>query len=86
MQVDAIERYVCIANAEADYIRNHIFYIYRKAVKHVISKHRHELDRRRIHELNWLCIMALQSMLNYPQLKQYWENKIEQLYNEIKQV
>jgi len=83
MQNDRVIRHGDRQHFDVDYIRNHIFYIYRKAVKHVISKHKHKFDRRRLHELNWMCIRALQSMLNYPQSKQYWDSKIEQLVSDI---
>ena len=83
MQNDKIIRHGDRQYYDVDYIRNHIFYLYRKAIKHVITRYKHKLDRRRIHELNWMCIRALQSMLNYPQSKQFWDNIIEQLIGEI---
>ena len=83
MQNDRVIRYGDRPYYDVDYIRNHIFYLYRKAVKHVISKYSDKLDRRRVHELNWMCVRALQSMLNYPQSKQFWDEKIEQLVSDI---
>ena len=83
MQVDRINRYGDRPYYDVDYIRNHIFYLYRKAVRHVLSRYRGKFDRRRVHELNWLLVKAIQSMMNYPESKPFWDSKIEELVSEI---
>ena len=82
MKEDKILRHNNTPRPNADFIRNHFIIACRRAIKHALRKY----DIKKRHEIPYLNAMinkAIMSVIHYPQLRKYWEEKIENLLNEL---
>jgi len=82
MKKDKILRHNNTPRPNADFIRNHFIIACRRAIKHALRKY----DIKKRHEIPYLNAMinkAIMSVIHYPQLRKYWEEKIENLLNEL---
>ena len=82
MKEDKIIRHNNTPRPNADFIRNHFIIACRRAIR--IALKRYEIKKR--HEIPYLNAMinkAIMSVIHYPQLREYWENKIESIVKEL---
>jgi len=78
--IDSVSCHIPIA----DYYRNKFTIFARHAIRHVLNKHKPYAKWRELPYLSALIMSAIMSIINKPELYSYWENRVEQVFNEIK--
>jgi len=79
---DTIIRYGDRPFPNADFQRNEFTIYVRRAIRRALKKYPN-LKRREITYLVNETHRAMMSLIHYPQLRSYWENRLESVLNEI---
>ena len=79
---DTVIRYGDRPFPNADFIRNEFTIYVRRAIRRALKKYPN-LKRREIPHLTNETHRAMMSLIHYPQLRSYWENRLESVISQI---